>query len=377
MLALAVSKKANIAYVAPTYGHARDIAWAILKERAEPLYPNINQSRLSIEVPNREGTTSLISLRGWESIDNMLGQAFDLIVLDEVALYKDFFYYWNKVLRPTLADRKGGALFISTPKGFNHFYELYNYSLTKPEWESFQFTTYDNPHIDKQEIEQAKQDLPEEVFAQEYLADFRKQAGLIYKEFDRGLHLFSDIQGIKLKEKIAGLDFGFNNPTALVEIWVDTDNHFWIVSEYYQKERTHEQIGDYVSSLPLNRVYPDPASPEAIQVLKNKKVNVYDVVKGHDSVNAGIQKVRELLKQRRLHIHESCSNTIWEFETYAYNFDARTDDAKEKPMKENDHAMDALRYAIMTYSPASRTNDWEREMKRAERRDRKRNATGL
>ncbi len=90
---------------------------------------------------------------------------------------------------------------------------------------------------------------------------------------------------------------------------------------------------------------PDPASPEAIKHLTDAGLNIYDVVKGADSITNGINKVRELFKQNRLKIHENCKNLIWELETYAYA------ENSEKPIKEGDHALDSLRYTIMTNTP--------------------------
>ncbi len=109
-------------------------------------------------------------LRGWEAIETLRGQSVDFIVLDEVAMYRNFWRTWQEVIRPTLTDRKGRAMFISTPKGFNHFYDLYNLQEEDSDFKSFQFTTYDNPHIPVEEIDKAKQELTEDRFYQEYMA---------------------------------------------------------------------------------------------------------------------------------------------------------------------------------------------------------------
>ena len=102
----------RIAYIAPTYQQARDIAWEQLKRECTEASQSINEARLEIRLVNG----SLIILRGWESIETLRGQQFDLIVIDEVAMMRSFALLWQEVIRPTLTDTKGEALFISTPK---------------------------------------------------------------------------------------------------------------------------------------------------------------------------------------------------------------------------------------------------------------------
>jgi phage terminase large subunit-like protein len=123
---VALSKDARIAYIAPTFQQARDIAWQMLIKELKPITKKVNESRLELEVVNLKGGTSSIALRGWEAIETLRGQFFDFIVIDEVASMRNFNVYWHEVVRPTLTDTKGQVMFISTPKGFNHFYDLFN-----------------------------------------------------------------------------------------------------------------------------------------------------------------------------------------------------------------------------------------------------------
>lgn len=345
--ARAIYTQSKIAYFATTFQQARDIMWEILKKELAGATISINEARLEVRVKTVDGGESIITLRGWEAVETARGNSYDFLVLDEVASMRDFWVSWKEVLRPTLTDRKGEAIFISSPKGFNHFYKLYNMELEDKDFKSFHFTSYDNPLLPVEEIEKAKIELTEDQFAQEYLADFRKTEGLVYKEFDRNRHLFDDVEIRGKVETIAGLDFGYTNPTALITLTRDDDNNFWITDEWYHTGQTEEQVAEYVSGLKLNKVYPDPENPSAIKVLRNKGVNVREVIKKKDSVQTGIQKVRELLKAGRLRVHKSCVNTILEFETYCYPDKEDMHNQKENPIKENDHAMDALRMAIM------------------------------
>lgn len=343
----ALAKPSKIAYIAPTYQQARDIAWEQLKKELLPIIIKINESRLEIRVRTLKGGESLIVLQGWESIETLRGQQFDFIVIDEVASMRNFWLNWQEVIRPTLTDTKGEALFISTPKGFNHFYDLYNLQDKDSDYKSFHFTSYDNPHIPSEELDKARLELTEDRYAQEYLADFRKTQGLVYKEFSRDRHVFEDTSGIREVEYLGGVDFGFTNPTAVIAIKKDNDSTYWVIGEWYKRGMTDSQTAEYVGACGFNAVYPDPESPAAIFELRKKNVNVREVIKGKDSIKNGIDAVRELFKANKLKIHKDCTNLIYELETYSYpeKKDMRNED--ENPVKENDHAVDALRYVIM------------------------------
>ena len=351
----AVFTEARIAYFAPTYQQARDIAWSMLVKELQPIILKQNESRLELEVRNKLKTISLIQLRGWESVETARGQAFDMLVIDEVAMMRNFWTNWEEVLRPTLTDKKGKAIFISTPKGFNHFYDLYNLENKDSDYKSFHFTTYDNPYLPVDEIDKAKKELTEDRFAQEYLADFRKTEGLVYKEFDRNKNLFNG-EVVHSTEKIAGVDFGYTNPCAVLTIKIDFDNNYWVTDEFYKTGQTDVMVAEYVSSQGYSKVYPDSEAPSAIKELTNRGVNVREVIKNKDSIRNGITKIRELLKAKRLFINSKCQNLINEFETYSYPDKKDLHNEEEIPIKENDHAMDALRYALASQEDVQKSN---------------------
>ena len=340
MIAKAVAKDdRRIAYVAPNYQQARDIAWTQLKRICIPITVNANEQRLEIEVRTQQGGTSLINLRGWESVETLRGQLFDFLVLDEVASYRNFWTGWHEVLRPALTDRKGDTLFIGTPKGFNHFYDLYN---TKDDdYQSFTFTSYDNPFIPKEEIDKAKGEISEDRFAQEYLADFRKTEGLVYKEFSRERHV-KPFTTIGYEEILLGIDFGYTNPSAILKI-IRVNDNYHVTEEWYQRKVTTSQIADQALSYNPTRVYPDPAEPDRIAELNDRGLNCMTVSK---DIEAGVNKVHELFKQNRITIDPGCVNLIYELETYSYPEDKGERNPDEKPIKLNDHLLDALRYVI-------------------------------
>jgi phage FluMu gp28-like protein len=121
-----------------------------------------------------------VKIRSADNPDSLRGEGLDFVVLDECAFMKEA--AWAEVLRPALADRKGGALFISTPKGRNFFWRLWRLGQQGEEgWQSWQFPTSSNPYIDSEEIEAARAGLPERIFLQEYLAEFIEDAGSVFR----------------------------------------------------------------------------------------------------------------------------------------------------------------------------------------------------
>lgn len=226
IVALASLKKdVRIAYIAPTFQQARDIAWEALKRVTHGICAEVNESRLEIILKNN----SAIILRGWESIETLRGQAFDFLVVDEIAMMRNWTHTWQEVLRPTLTDRKGQAMFISTPKGYNHFYDLYNLQDDEKrggDYKSFHFTSYDNPYVPKDEIDKAKTELTEDAFAQEYLADFRKTTGVAMSNWTREQNLLEVFEIPRHWQRFRGFDYGLVHFTASVRIAVDQGTYF-------------------------------------------------------------------------------------------------------------------------------------------------------
>ena len=370
MVAKAVFRNdAKIVYIAPTYQQARDIAWNELKKVCLPVTININEARLEITIKTKQGQSSIIWLRGWESVETLRGQAFDFIVIDEIAMMRNFWANWQEVLRPTLTDRKGEVLFVSTPKGFNHFYDLCNQELTDNDYKTFHFTSYDNPHLPVDELDKAKATLPPDRFAQEYKASFQKTQGLVYKEFDRAKHLYDELpKGVY--KKLGAVDFGYRNPAAVLDVrW--SEEKLFIEDEWYKRERTDIQIAEYVALCKFQSVYPDPENQGAIEELRRQRVNVKEVIKGQGSVNSGIQSIREMLIRGDLLINKRCVNLISEFEMYSHDDDKGDRNENENPIKANDHALDALRYLVSSLLPAIQRQAFVDLLPRYQSRERK------
>ena len=340
--------KAIVSYYAPTRDDARDIAWEAFKELLKDITVKTNETLLEIETKNKFGTTSLLKMYGWEAVKNRdkgRGVENDLVVLDECAFFPMFQEKFEKVIEPTLLTSKGRLVITSTPNGFNHFYDLAIQAQKDDTWFYSHATSYDNPHNDPAELEKLRQKKKsDDAFAQEYLADFRKLEGLVYKEFDRDIHLFNDNTHRRPTVAVyVGLDFGYTNPTAILKIEQDTDNHFWVTEEWYKSERLMPEIIEQCKAMNGFNYYPDPAEPDRIEEMRRAGLNIHDVSK---DVEAGIATVLSLFKQNRLHIHQQCVNLIQELETYRYQEQRQDSNKPESPVKENDHALDALRYAL-------------------------------
>ena len=162
---LACSEGKRVAYITPTYLLARTFYNDLDKVLPDTI--ERNASDLIFEFNGGQ-----IRFFTGENLDRMRGIAFHLAVVDEASFIPKLEDGWINAIRPTLTDYKGKAIFLSTPKGKNYFYSLYLKGANEePDWASFKFSTYDNPHIEASEIDAARSLIPDIAFRQEYLAD--------------------------------------------------------------------------------------------------------------------------------------------------------------------------------------------------------------
>lgn len=173
-------------YVAPTRFQAKDVLWAQLKDRIRELGWGVRINEAELKITRRNKAT--IELKSAEKPGRLRGRGINFIALDEFAEYRTD-EIWREVVRPALSDTRGHAFFGMTPKGFNHAYDLFNKAKTERDWNAFSFKTLDSPFFQTaegiQEIEDAKRNLTERDFRQEYEASFENFAGRIYYAFDR------------------------------------------------------------------------------------------------------------------------------------------------------------------------------------------------
>ena len=164
------------AYVAPFRTQAEQIAWGYLQHFTEPIpFVKKNEQKLMLTLPNGAS----IRIFGADNPDSLRGLYFDGVILDEVAQMRT--EVWGEIIRPALADRKGWAVFIGTPKGVNIFSQTYDQALKlqsegNPDWAAMLYSVYDTKAIDDKELESLKQEMSDSEFRQEFLCDFNAAA---------------------------------------------------------------------------------------------------------------------------------------------------------------------------------------------------------
>jgi len=338
------------AIVASTYPMLRDVVIPVFFEFCpEEIIKKFNKSEMTLDLIN----DSKILFRSGDRPDKLRGLKLYWWWIDEGREAKGSLF---KILIGRIADTRGCGFVTSTTRGFDWMYE----DLFKP-WENgnkdfdvIQFRSIDNPYFPKEEAIRLKGMYTDDFYMQELEAKFVLFAGLVYKNFARTIHVIDQIPFVKMKHLIAGVDWGFTNPAVVLFIGIDGEDNYYIMREYYQSEKLIDQIisdnlkikGWFAEKdLRLGRMYCDPSEPAYIKQFKDSGLNATEA---NNEIRAGINRVSELLKTRKLFIHSSCVNTIKEFESYSYPEKKEDKQADEIPLKMNDHAMDALRYACMS-----------------------------
>lgn len=185
-------KNKNVLYIAPTKIQARSIVWEAFKNRLHGI-GTFNEVRSEITVPTEDGLKATIHVGGWENRENYRGMP-DVyhITFDEVDTMKGFFLAWQQIFRPMLIDTGGSADFIGTPKKENpNLRRLEKQCETDMEWEAFQFTSWDNPQLPREELEKAKKEMDHETYRQEIMAEYVDNAGALFK-YDALLDVFTN-----------------------------------------------------------------------------------------------------------------------------------------------------------------------------------------
>ena len=349
-------KNKNVWYIAPTYGSAKEIAWNMLIHTIPEEYiAKTNESALTIKLING----SAIALKGAEKPNNLRGRALDFVVLDEFADMKP--ETWSEVIRPSLSDRNGSCIFIGTPKGRNHFYDIWADALNgKENWESYQYTTIDGGQVPPEEIEQARNDLDERTFNQEYCAEFVTYSGLIYYAFSREL----SVQPIEDTGSTLHIGMDFNLDPMSAVICLRHGQDLLAIDEIVMYgSNTDEMVAEIKDRYPNRHciIYPDPASRQRktsaggrtdLSILQNAGFSV-KAKKAHPLVRDRINAVNSRLLsgdgERHLFVSPKCKQTIKSLERQTYK------EGTSIPNKDGtDHMNDALGYLVEYLFPVRR-----------------------
>lgn len=246
-------------YIAPSYRMAKQIAWedlkALLKDRNWA--KKINESELTITLING----SIIMLRSADNPDSIRGIGLDYVVLDEAAdITEDA---WRAVIRPTLSDREGDAMIISTPKGRGYLYDLYNNAKHQPDWNSWQFTTAQGGIVSEEELAQARLDLDERTYRQEFEAEFVDYSGLIYYAFGEHNIVEQPIPSDARYPIHCGMDHNVDPGCAVIGFQHNSGVHIFDELEIWGTN-TDEMVRELQRRYPERKVicYPDASGSQ-------------------------------------------------------------------------------------------------------------------
>ena len=367
-LYLAAPVPSRVWVVAPTYEHTVKVFRAVYHHlvqgvwRGKPVVDGYRQS------PNPRLKLVWGAVLEGKSADHpasLVGEGLDFLVVDEAAKIAER-RIWEQYLQPTLADRHGRALFITTPEGFNWVYELYARGQgADPDWASWRSPTWVNTAAfpggsTDPEIELARRTLSSEYFRQEYGAEFTALTGRVYKEFDRQTHVLDGLPaGHDAWVRYRSIDFGYVNPFCCVWVAADTDGRWYVYDEHYRCGTYYQDQADAIrqrGTTGFARTVADPADPQGIDQLGRFGVLCE---KARTAKSAGIELVRERLKVQgdgrpRLYVLRRCAHTIFEFENYRYPHDGGGSPSTEQPLKKDDHAMDCLKNLALTLASQGR-----------------------
>lgn len=345
-------------YIAPTFGQAKRIAWAYCREFAGAIPgTKFNETELRIDLPGGQR----ILLLGAERPDRLRGLYLDYAVFDEYADINPGLF--PEVIRPALTERNGGALWLGTPRGYNHFWEQYkmaerNFAADDPLWYACTYKASQTSIIPKAELETAAKSMTQEQFEQEFECSFEAAIhGAYYGKLlggDAAGALIQDIPWEPLRPVHTAWDLGISDSTA---IWFFQDHEFarhYI--DYY--EASGEGLTHYakvLSSKPY--IYGDHLQPHDVMVRELgsgksrfemlRNLGVRCRVAPRLSVQDGIEAARVMLQKSKFDATK-CHQGIEALRQYRREYDAKRQNFSERPLHDwTSHAADAFRISAI------------------------------
>ena len=316
------------------------------------------------------GTT--VEAKSADNPDSLVGEGLDLLIIDEVAKMKR--KIWDMYLSPTLSDRKGKAIFITTPEGFNWIYDLFLLGQADDLWESHQAPTWDNSVVfpdgkKDQFLIERKRNMSKELYEQEYGAMFTSFEGRVYP-FDRALDM-GEFPYNPNYPTFCSIDFGFRMPAAL---WfqtcvIDGLTHINVIDEIVHKANIKtDEFVEMIKAKPyrIREYYGDPAGMQAqgqsglgdIEIFRRNGIEVRSIRdKVSRSIASGVSHVRGFIENaqgyRFVHLDKKCMGLAEDLENYRYPDSGEGKDLKPDPVKDgrHDHSMDAFRYFFLNRFP--------------------------
>ena len=342
---MAFAKKGTYWFVGPTFSQVEGIAWRMLEELIPPeLIRRKLQNKLYIELVNG----SILELKSADNPTSLRGIGIDGCVFDEAAYIAQ--EVWSVIVRGQLAKSQGPAYFISSPneKGKNWYSAFYDRAKSRmavgdKDWGAWYYTIYDNPTLDKQEIEGIKDENSDDRWQLEYMAIESDYAGQLYHEF----HVVENVEVKDYDEKlplVEGIDWGIAHPTVC--LWGQYDletKKVWIVEEFFKTgyiiEESCDAIKRYRGVKPPEWTVIDPSANRRDPISGRKLIDEFSRNDVYcfpgDNRDRGYDIVRMFLKKRLLKVHPKCKNLIYQLKNVQYGD------------KEGEDCLDALRYLLV------------------------------
>lgn len=348
--ALTLIPGSNVLIIAPNYQLAQ-ISWDLQRKIVKDFGIEVAKANAKDRILELENG-SMVRMGSISQADSVVGRSYDLILFDECALDDSGQDVFNIQLRPTLDKPNSKAIFISTPRGHNWFYDFYQRGGTDNDdwkrWVAIKSNVEDNPRADQEDVDDARRGMSKAEFEQEYYCSFTAMQGLVWSLSNKNI---VRVERDPSWEVVAGLDMGFRDHTAFVVCLTDGYN-WYIVAEYFSREKATSVHARAIKSLveywDVDFVFIDHSAAQT----KADLAYDYDIscANANKSKLDGIGYVSSIVEWDRLFVDPDCTNVLECLENYRW--DLRPNKIKEDTVHDDySHVADAIRYALYTYSP--------------------------
>ena len=359
---------ARYAYIAPTYGQAKRVAWDYLTKYVEPLDAINNISELRVDFLG----SRRIQLYGSDNPDSLRGQWFDGVILDEVGDQNP--KIWTDIVRPALTDRKGWCLFIGTPKGHNHFKELRDRAEKEDGWGLLEFKASETGVVDDTELKAAKNEMGEDKYRQEFECSFDAAVegsyfGQILNELEAKKHM-QEIPREELSRTFTAWDLGMGDSTS---IWVaqlvgtevrllDYYENHGVGLDHYVKWLRDNDYEKAEHILPHDvRVRELGTGKSRMEMLEEAGLEIK--IAPRMSLDDGIQAVRRLLPRCWFNVPK-VQNGLNCLRNYRRDYDEKRKIFYERPLHDwSSHGSDSFRYLALGLDEGHST--WSKPINKA------------
>lgn len=327
---------------------------------------NKKQGNMFIQFP----WNTRIEVRSADHPENLVGDALDWVIMSEAAKHNPD--TWERFIRPALADKRGGADFPTTPEGYNWLYQLWMFGQDPDmvDYASWRFPSWANKEVypgglDDPEIKLLKKTMSPESFLQEIGADFGSFVGKIYPEWDVSLHV-KKVEYNPAWPNYITFDWGYTNPLAAIEFQVDPMDRIHVWREHY---KSYTRVEDHCAMMKkrdqpkgyhINMCFGDAADPEAAATVSKLLAPCLAMPEAKENWREGVDLVRSFLEREEgedefggpiygnaFFVDFSCTNTIHEFNNYKAPSAVKGRNVQEIGLRQDDHALDAIRYGIV------------------------------